>query len=280
MLNTQSATVGQLVDQRQMTDLPLNGRRRRSRWSSWRRASWSILVDQARVESTWRFVLPHRGSGVGVNGTGASKVNFQMDGAGHNDTYVNMNLPFPNPDAIQEFNLQSSNMSAEYGGSAALVNIVTKSGTNSFHGNAFRSSVRNGTDMNARNSLVAPSPDTAEAQPVPGGTVGGPIKKVQGLFFFKVRTRALPTAHIRATAAALIGFVPTAAERTGNFSTTAKQLVNPNGNTPFPGNQIPLSLFTVAVELLPGEDSLLPNGPGVMQIDRTTVRRRGRMTTR
>ena len=57
-------------------------------------------------------------------------VNYQMDGAAHNDTYVNVNLPFPNPDAIAEFNVQTSNMSAEYGNSTAVVNIVTKSGTN------------------------------------------------------------------------------------------------------------------------------------------------------
>ena len=61
-----------------------------------------------------------------------------MDGAGHNDTYINSNMPFPDPDAVQEFSLQSGNLSAQYGNSASgVVNIVTKSGTNALHGDVF-----------------------------------------------------------------------------------------------------------------------------------------------
>ena len=67
----------------------------------------------------------------GVNGAGMAQVNYQLDGAGHNDTYLNVNVPFPNPDAVQEFNLQASNFTAEYGNAAGgIVNIVTRSGTN------------------------------------------------------------------------------------------------------------------------------------------------------
>ena len=249
MLNTQSATVGQLVDQRQMTDLPLNGRTAQSLVFL---AAGTVNLGGSSQGGVYGGSSFPTEVSVGVNGTGASKVNYQMDGAGHNDTYVNMNLPFPNPDAIQEFNLQSSNMSAEYGGSAALVNIVTKSGTNSFHGNAFEF-VRNG-DMNARN-FFAPSPDTLKRNQF-GGTVGGPIKKDK-LFFFGTYQGT----RLRSAPAGLIGFVPTAVERTGNFSTTTKQLVNPNGNAPFPGNQIPLSLFTVPSNYFLGKIPL-PNGPG------------------
>jgi hypothetical protein len=187
-----------------------------------------------------------------VNGGGTANVNYQMDGAGHNDTFMNMNLPFPNPDAIQEFNLQSNNMSAEYGNSAAVVNIVTKSGTNSFRGDAFEF-LRNG-DFNARN-FFAPTQDTLKRNQF-GGVVGGPVKKDQ-LFVFG----AYQGTWVRSAPAGQISFVPTAAERKGDFSSTAKQLIDPNTNAPFPGNQIPLSSFTG-----PSNHFLskipLPNGPG------------------
>ena len=72
-----------------------------------------------------------------VNGGGPRSVNFQMDGAGHNDTYLNTNLPFPNPDAVQQFSVDTDNLSAQYGiGAGAVVNIITKSGTNQIHGDA------------------------------------------------------------------------------------------------------------------------------------------------
>ena len=73
----------------------------------------------------------------GVNGAGMAQVNYQLDGAGHNDTYLNVNVPFPNPDAVQEFNLQANNFTAEYGNAAGgIVNIVTRSGTNEIRGSA------------------------------------------------------------------------------------------------------------------------------------------------
>jgi hypothetical protein len=188
-----------------------------------------------------------------VSGGGSANVNYHMDGAGHNDSYVNMNLPFPNPDAIQEFSLQNNNMSAEYGNSAAVVNIVTKSGTNSYHGNVFEF-VRNG-DLNARN-FFAPTQDTLKRNQF-GGTLGGPIRKDR-LFFFGTYQGT----RLRTATQGKIAFVPTAAERTGNFSGTAKQLVDPAAkNAPFPGNLIPSSRFS-APSLYFLQRIPLPNGLG------------------
>ena len=62
-------------------------------------------------------------------------INYSLDGAGHNDTYTNVSLAMPNPDALQEFSVQTNNFSAEFGRSAgAVVSAVTKSGTNPPHG--------------------------------------------------------------------------------------------------------------------------------------------------
>ena len=86
----------------------------------------------------------------GVNGAGMAQVNYQLDGAGHNDTYLNVNVPLANPDAVQEFNLQASNFTAEYGNAAGgIVNIVTRSGTNDIRGTVFEF-FRDGA-LNARN---------------------------------------------------------------------------------------------------------------------------------
>jgi len=118
------ATVGQLVDQRRVADLPLNGRQAQS----------LVFLAAGTVDVTDNYCGLGCHGGVypgeqqaSVNGAGPGQVNYQLDGAPHNDTYLNMNLPFPNPDAVQEFTLQRENMSAEFGGaSGGVVNIVTK----------------------------------------------------------------------------------------------------------------------------------------------------------
>jgi hypothetical protein len=252
MVTTQTATIGQLVNQNQVTDLPLNGRG----------AQGLVLIAVGTADNTRVSGILGQGGiyggnlysseqMAGVNGGGTGNVNYQMDGAGHNDTYVNMNLPFPNPDALQEFNLQTSSMSAQYGGGAAVVNIVTKSGTNALHGSAFEF-LRNG-NMNARN-FFAPTQDSLKRNQY-GATIGGPIKKDQ-LFFFGTYQGT----RIRTTPAGVIAFVPTPAERTGDFSGTA-QLVDPATRTPFPGNQIPVNQFSGPSKyFLPKIP--LPNGPG------------------
>ncbi|MGH9583605.1 MAG: hypothetical protein ACRD4O_11775 [Bryobacteraceae bacterium] len=73
-----------------------------------------------------------------VNGQRTNTVNFELDGNDDNDQYTNVANPMPDPDALAEFSVQTSNFDAEYGrNSGAIVNAITKSGTNSFHGSAF-----------------------------------------------------------------------------------------------------------------------------------------------
>src|SRR5580700_1639996 len=171
LLNTQSGTVGQLIDQRRIVDLPLDGRQPQN----------LLFLSAGTVNETGNYCLVNCQGGVypgevdgNVSGAGPRGVNFQMDGAGHNDTYLNTNLPFPNPDAVQEFNVETDNVSAQYGiGAGAVVNIVTKSGTNEIHGDLFEF-VRNG-DLNARN-FFAPTQDTLKRNQY-GVAVRGPILK-------------------------------------------------------------------------------------------------------
>ena len=237
LVGTRNGTLGQLVDQRRVVELPLNGR-----------MAQSLVFLAAGTVDLGRNGCRICGHGgvypgeqtAGVNGAGMAQVNYQLDGAGHNDTYLNVNVPFPNPDAVQEFNLQASNFTAEYGNAAGgIVNIVTRSGTNEIHGSAFEF-LRDGS-LNARN-FFAPEKDTLKRNQF-GGSAGGPILKNQ-LFYFGTYQGT----RIRSKAAGRVAFVPTAAERAGDFSSLSVQLVDPVTRQPFPGNQIPLERISPAAK--------------------------------
>ncbi|MSV29225.1 MAG: hypothetical protein EXQ52_10880 [Bryobacterales bacterium] len=231
LVTTRTGTLGQLIDEIRVVELPLNGR-----------LAQSLLFLSAGTVDLGRNGCRICGHGgvypgeqtAGVNGAGMAQVNYQLDGAGHNDTYLNVNVPFPNPDAVQEFNLQSANFSAEYGNAAGgVVNIVTRSGTNQIHGSAFEF-LRNGK-LNARN-FFAPTQDTLKRNQY-GGSFGGPAIKDK-LFYFGTYQGTT----IRSEPSGRVAFVPTAAERAGDFATT-RVLTDPLSRQPFPNNRIPLNRF-------------------------------------
>jgi len=153
------------------------------------------------------------------------------------------------PDALQEFSVQTNGVPARYGlHPGAVINAVTKSGTNSIHGDLFEF-VRNG-DFNARNTFAATQDSLRRNQY--GGTVGGPIRKDK-LFIFggfqATRERTAPPQTI--------SYVPTQAVLNGNFSTLESgacqsngkpvQLIDPSNGTPFANNQIPVGRFSTPI---------------------------------
>lgn len=252
LVTTRTATAGQLVSQRAIIDLPLQGRRPER-----------LLYLAAGTVDLGRNACRICGHGgvypgeetPGVNGGGffEGQVNFQLDATSHNDTYLNTGLPFPNPDAIQEFNLQSSNYTAEYGNSSGgVVNIVTKSGTNEIHGALFEF-LRNGS-MNAR-QFFAPEQDKLKRNQF-GGSLGGPILKDR-LFYYGTYQGT----RVRNQPAGRIQFVPTAEQRNGDFSSLSRPLVDPVTQHPLPNNRIPASRISSVsnyfLKWIP-----LPNGPG------------------
>jgi hypothetical protein len=201
-----------------------------------------------------------------VAGSAANGVNWLLDGGDNNDAFSNVNLPVPFPDAVQEFNVQTNGLPAQYGLHAGgVVNIVTKSGTNAFHGNVFEF-LRNG-DLNARQKGVInlqPVRDSLKRNQF-GGTIGGPVRKDKIFFFFGYQgTRQ------RSDPAQQTAYVPTAAALNGDFSVldsaksaggclaTAKTLKDPGGN-PYPGNQIPVSTFDPAGKKL--ATTFVPTSP-------------------
>jgi hypothetical protein len=162
-----------------------------------------------------------------VNGTYGDQVSYNLDGAPHEDLISNLNATFPNPDALAEFSVQTNNFDARFGGvGGAVVNIVTKSGTNRIHGSAFEY-VRNG-DLNAIN-YFATTQDKLKRNQF-GGVVGGPVLKDK-LFYFA----SFQGTTINNVSEGNLAIVPTSGERQGIFPTT---ITNPAPRPPSVRSQV------------------------------------------
>jgi hypothetical protein len=145
-VDTTTSTLKQVIEQERLVELPLNGRN----------AAQLTLLTAGAVNSPGGgaeqgFTKTFPGAvTISANGARQNMISYQLDGGNHVDEYTNVNQPFPFPDALQEFSVQTSNYSSEYGQNAgAVVNVITKSGTNNFHGDVFEF-VRNAV-FNARN---------------------------------------------------------------------------------------------------------------------------------
>ena len=233
MVETQSTGVGQVVDQQVVVDLPLNGRQ----------ASQLVTLAGAAVSTFNGANADTRhypsDSSFSVAGGSRTATNFLLDGGAHNDGDNSYGLPLPFPDALQEFKVETNALPANYGNhSGGTVNVVTKSGSNAVHGDAFIF-VRNYL-FNARN-FFAPTRDSLKRNQF-GGTVGGPIVKNKVFFFLGYQGTI-----VRSNPATNISFVPTAAVLQGDFT----QILSPSCNggksttlkAPFSGNTIAPSLF-------------------------------------
>ncbi len=166
---------------------------------------------------------------VSVNGARSADTNYMFDGGNNIDEYTSVNQPFPFPDALQEFSIQASNYDAEFGQNAGgVVDIVSKSGTEKFHGDLFEF-VRNGL-FNAAPFFGTVDPEKRNQF---GGTLGGPVeipflaRSKHTFFFFGYQHTVLIDRQSGATA-----YVPTQTNLTGDFSglLTANGPANPLGN--------------------------------------------------
>lgn len=243
MVEARSGALSQVVSEKKIIELPLNGRN----------AAALVLLSPGVVDlragnsngtgDTVQTVTYPGSVSIAANGGRADTANYNLDGGSNQDTYTNVNNPFPNPDAVEEFSVQTNSFSAEYGrGSGAIVNVVTKSGTNEFHGSAFEF-LRNG-DLNARN-FFAPTQDALKRNQF-GGSFGGPAIKNR-LFFFGTYQGT----QIRDVQSGRTATVLTAAQRGGDFSGLTRQLVDPLTKAPFAGNIIPAGRINpVALKVL------------------------------
>jgi hypothetical protein len=238
-VDTTTAVLKSVVDQKRIEELPLNGRNPTQ--------LVRLIVGTAtdwRADTTSGTTYPGVRGGVSVNGSRANAVNYILDGSQNNDHYSNAPNPMPNPDALNEFSVQTNNFSAEFGRqSGGIVNAVTKSGTNQFHGSGFWF-VRNQA-LNAANRF-APVVNGEKRQDGLkrnqfGATLGGPVL-LPGLYNGRDKTFFFVSHQttLERRAPNEVGIVvPTAAQRRGDFSALSRQIIDPATRQPYVGNQIP-----------------------------------------
>jgi hypothetical protein len=279
LLNTEDATVGAVIDTRRITDLPLNGRNF---------LELASLVPGVNTgQPTGRN--SGRGGGISVNGNRHEDNAYQLDGVTNSDSWDNGIVFRPNVDSIQEFKIEVNNYSAEFGKAAGgQINVVTKSGTNEFHGAAYefhRSDAvqarnvfqRDPNFVNSRGDFVAPP----FVQNQFGVAVGGPIAQERAFFFADFEGFR----QVRGQTA--LSSVPDATFKRGDFSgvlgevlgmdalgrpVSANQIFDPLSSRavgdalvrdPFPGNVVPTNRIAsvpqqvLALGLWPD-----PNSPG------------------
>jgi len=240
-VDTSSSTLSEVVDRARIIELPLNGR------DPARLATLVAGTVLQGVSSDSQKAIPGALE-LSANGTpGGRQTSYKLDGANNTDFYFQRNQTFPFPDVLQEFSIQTSNYSAAQGNNAgAVINVVTRSGTNEFHGGTFEF-VRNRV-FNARN-FFAPTQDFLKRNQF-GAFGGGPVRLPgydgRNRTFFHMGWQGT---RIRNLASSLTAFAPTIDERRGDFTTCGapcnRVLRDPLGGT-FPNNQIPVSRFDPA----------------------------------
>ena len=208
LVETVTNSVGQVMDNKSVVDLPLNGRQ----------ISDLLLLSAGAVADGTPGNRGFPVQPIAIAGGGTGNNLFLLDGATHNDPGTNVNLPVPFPDALQEFKIEDSSLPARYGQHAAgAVSLVTKSGTNEFHWTGFEF-LRN-RDTNARN-FFALTRDPQKRNQF-GGVFGGPIKRNK-LFFFVADQGTI----LRTDPTTTIVYTPTQQMMNGDFTAAASPACN------------------------------------------------------
>jgi hypothetical protein len=238
LVNTTSAEVGRTVENAEVVNLPLVNRN-----------VYQLLTLTPGVQyNSTQFGQPSIVLGYpeqrtlingGVDG-GAGSVSYYLDGGINMTGLRNTGNILPNPDAIQEFRVETNNYDAEYGKmSGGVINVITKSGTNDFHGSLFEFTRNNDLNANFWGSKL-PQPPGQRNQF--GGTVGGPIIKDKTFFFFSYQgLRQLNNQFLTGAT------VPTTAEAQGIFPSALPSQYTCTGN---PNQLCPALLDPVAKELI------------------------------
>ena len=204
VVDTSSTQLGAIVDSRASTQLPLN-----------QRDVYQLLQLQPGVQSQLGndlFYGSNKAGVVTVNGGRGRSNNYTVNGGDGNDLFVNLPAVQPSPDSVEEFRVITNNFDAEYGrNSGAVINVVTKSGTNDLHG-SFYEFFRNDV-LNAKAFTFTPAPKPGFKQNQFGGTLGGPIKKDKTFIFGSYEGRRIITGEDSEPVP-----VPTLAQTNGDFS--------------------------------------------------------------
>jgi hypothetical protein len=214
LLQSETSSLGQVVEQRKANELPLNGRNIYSL-----AAVAPSVIPQGNTTGSPVGKNPFDFANYQIGGSFANQSAEYLDGQPLNIGYINLPLLTPTQDSVSEFKVQYNNLGPEWGKfSGGVINLSTKSGTNKFHGSAYeylRNKVFNSNEYFLKGSQIASG---LKNQPPPftqnqyGATFGGPAIKDKTFFFFSWEAYRLRSGTVFTTT------VPTAAERTGDFS--------------------------------------------------------------
>ncbi len=231
LLNTESGTLGQEVTNQQITDLPLNGR---SFYELARLTPGATLLpgtgNLLRIRANYE-------SGTSISGVRGNQTSFYLDGVDTTDHHQGGTLIQASVDALQEFQIQQSEYSAEFRNAGGVLNGTTKSGTNEFHGVLFEF-LRN-DKLDAR-SFFALQRDVLKRNQF-GGGIGGPLS-IPKLYSGKSRTFFFVNYEAMRQRAGQIfnNLEPSPLQKTGDFSATGlNPIYDPTTKLQFPGNRIP-----------------------------------------
>jgi hypothetical protein len=240
LVQTESASVESAIEEKEIKELPLNGR---------------DPIQMVSLVPGMRYLGPPSGNTLihQVQGLGqhSDATQFSIDGMSANDPSSEGGMVFPNLDSVGQFRVETSSYSAENGRQPLQVQMITKSGTNEFHGTVWEF-LRNDA-LDARNAFATTNPKLRRNQY--GYTLGGPVVKNRTFFFasfegLKIRSQAIfntPT-------------VPPAFLN-GDFSSLKTSITDPETGRAFPGNQIPETRFDPAAKFF-FPYLLAPNAPG------------------
>ena len=226
LVQTEDSAVGFVVDNKKIVELPLNGRK----------FEQLVQLVPGAVQAAEGSLNANRGL-FSIAGQPEVSSSFLLDGVDNIDPVVRIYAYRPSIDLIQEFKVQTSTYSAEFGrNSGAVVNVTTKSGTNEFHGSAWE--FHRNAALNAKNFFDSPMdkiPHLVKNQF--GVSMGGPIKQNKTFFF------GLYEGQRSREAASRVASVPSLAWRRGDFSGLSQPIIDPGTGQAFSGNIIPIARF-------------------------------------
>ena len=230
VVQSETSSVGAVVDSKQILGVPLNGR-----------SIFSLLALAPGIQGS--------GTNTSIGGGPRNQFNnFTVDGTTNNDVISGrLEGAFPSLDTVSEFEVINGNGSAEYGRGGAQIKLVTKSGTNQFHGSLYE--YNRNREFAARNFFAVTNPPFNRNEF--GGSIGGPVRlpnydgRNRTFFFFSYEGLRERSPRINTMT------VPTAAQRNGDFSAMTTPLRDPlAGSVPFAGNVIPANRITATSKAL------------------------------
>ena len=243
LVQTSSSELGTTVTNEQIEALPLNGRN----FVNLTRTVPGVLrgIPGANIDGAGSLAWRASAS-FSANGQRPRDNNFVLDGVDNNETWLQTVVIFPSVDSLDEFKMQTSTYSAEFGRSlGGVVNLQIKSGTNTLRGSAFEFHRDSAFDANNffNNKNNRAKPDFKQNEF--GGTLGGPVFKNKTFFFGSYQ------GHRETQGQTALSTVPSLAMRGGDFSELTRTIFDPQTGQPFPGNAIPSNRFDpVAVQIL------------------------------